>query len=123
MKRTRSTEDKYLLQDYERRRVPVRQPKKISDVMSQLLAKRGYARVQASAAFDQAWRQAAGERFASQTRCGHVRRGVLEVFAANSAVVQELTFQKTTLLTKLASLAPDPRIKDLKFKVGAFQCS
>ena len=120
MKRTRPTDDDYLLQDYQRRRVPIRPAKKISDVLSQLLAKRGYARVQAAAAFDEAWREAAGERYAAQTRCGHVRRGVLEVFAANSAIVQELTFIKTSLLQKLSSLAPDQEIKDLKFKVGTF---
>ncbi|MEX2027561.1 MAG: DciA family protein [Pirellulaceae bacterium] len=118
--KARLTDDDYLLQDYQRRRVPVRPAKKIGDVVSQLLAKRGYARVQAAAAFDDAWRSAAGERFAAQTRCGHVRRGVLEVFAANSAVVQELTFMKTSLLQKLSSLAPDRKIKDLKFKVGTF---
>lgn len=118
--KSRPTDDEYLLQDYQRRRVPVRPAKKIGDVVSQLLAKRGYARVQAAAAFDEAWRSAAGERFAAQTRCGHVRRGVLEVFAANSAVVQELTFMKTSLLQKLSSLAPDRKIKDLKFKVGTF---
>jgi predicted nucleic acid-binding Zn ribbon protein len=118
--KARPNDDEHLLQDYQRRRVPVRPAKKIGDVVSQLLARRGYARVQAAAAFDDAWRSAAGERFAAQSRCGHVRRGVLEVFAANSAVVQELTFMKTSLLQKLASLAPDRKIKDLKFKVGTF---
>lgn len=118
--KSRSTDDEYLLQDYQRRRVPVREPKKISNVLSQLLAQRGYARVQAAAQFDQAWCSAAGERYASQTRCGTVRRGVLEVFAANSAVVQELSFMKAGLLQKLASLVPEQKIKDLKFKVGTF---
>ena len=116
----RPTDEEYLQQDYQRRRVPVHPAKKIGEVVAQLLAKRGYARVQAVAAFDQAWREAVGERFAAQTRCGHVRRGVLEVFAANSAIVQELTFTKTSLLQRLTSLAPDQKIKDLKFKVGTF---
>jgi predicted nucleic acid-binding Zn ribbon protein len=120
MMKSNHSEDDNLLQDYQRRRVPIRPAKKIGDVVSQLLAKRGYARVQAAAAFDEAWRSAAGQRYAAQTRCGHVRRGVLEVFAANSAIVQELTFLKTALLTKLTSLAPDQKIKDLKFKVGTF---
>lgn len=115
-----STDDDYLLQDYQRRRVPVRPAKKIGDVVAQLLAKRGYARVQAAAAFDEAWRNAAGERYAAQTRCGKVRGGVLEVICANSAVVQELTFQKIALLKRLTELAPEQKIKDLKFKVGTF---
>jgi predicted nucleic acid-binding Zn ribbon protein len=113
-------EQRYLLEDYKRRRVPVRPAKKIGDVVAQLLARRGYAQVQSAAAFEDAWRQAAGERYAAQTRCGHVRRGTLEVTCANSAVIQELTFQKTALLTKLTELAPEQKIKDLKFKVGTF---
>ena len=116
----RPIDEEYLQQDYQRRRVPVRPAKKIGEVVAQLLAKKGYGQVQSVATFDAAWRQAAGERFAAQTRCGHVRRGVLEVFAANSAVVQELSFLKSTLLQTLASLAPDQNIKDLKFKVGTF---
>lgn len=120
MKRSQTTEDDYLLQDFQRRRVPIRPAKKIGDVVAQLLAKRGYAQVQATAAFDEIWRKAAGDRYAAQTRCGHVRRGVLEVFAANSAVVQELTFAKVLLLKKLAELTTDQKITDLKFKVGTF---
>jgi predicted nucleic acid-binding Zn ribbon protein len=119
MMNSRPTDDDYLQQDYQRRRVPVRPAKKIGDVVAQLLAKRGYARVQAAARFDEAWRNAAGERYAGQTRCGNVHRGVLEVFAANSAVVQELTFAKAGLLRKLSELAADQKIKDLKFRVGS----
>lgn len=115
----RSTDDDYLLQDYQRRRVPVRPAKKIGDVVAQLLAKRGYARVQATAEFEQAWRNAAGERYAGQTRCGNVHRGVLEVFAANSSVVQELTFAKASLLKKLSELAPGQKITGLKFRVAS----
>ena len=42
----------------------------------------------------------------------------LEVLVANSALVQELTFQKTGLLTKLRQALPQEKIKDLRFKVG-----
>jgi predicted nucleic acid-binding Zn ribbon protein len=117
--KTDDPDEQYLLSDYQRRRVPVRPARKIGEAVAQLLARRGYAQVQSTAAMDDAWRRAVGERFAAQTRCGKVRGGVLEVFAANSAVVQELTFQKSALLKRLTELAPEQKIRDLKFRVGA----
>ena len=48
------------------------------------------------AAYDAAWREAAGPLAAKYTRPGQLRRGTLEVVVANSTLVQELGFQKQT---------------------------
>jgi predicted nucleic acid-binding Zn ribbon protein len=117
----RQEDDDYLLDDYRRRRVPVRPAKKMADVMSQLLAKRGYAQVQSAAAFDEAWKQAAGKRFAADTRAGNVKRGLLEVTVRNTAVLQELTFLKAKLVKTLGQLVPECKIRDVKFRVGTFE--
>lgn len=93
-------------------------PQAIGDVLGELISRRGYARVEAGEAFFAAWQTAAGESIARFTRAGGVKRGVLEVLVANSALVQELTFQKTGLLTKLRQALPQEKIKDLRFKVG-----
>ena len=45
-----------------------RGPKAIGDVLSELMARRGYARVQSAAAYDAAWREAAGPLAAKYTR-------------------------------------------------------
>ncbi len=82
------------------------------------MARRGYARVQAAGAFGEAWRQAVGERWADSTRALSVKRGVLEVLVGSSTLAQELGFQKKTLVRQLAQLAPDEKIRDLKFRVG-----
>ena len=42
----------------------------------------------------------------------------MEVIVAHSALVQELGFQKATLLATLARLLPDEPIRDLRFRVG-----
>jgi predicted nucleic acid-binding Zn ribbon protein len=106
---------------YDQRRPKIRPPKKMADVLSNLMSKRGYGRVIATGNFDDAWQAAIGPRFAGDTRCGNVKRGVLEVLVASSAVLQELTFSKKQILTKLQTSSPDQKITDLKFKVGAIK--
>jgi len=95
-----------------------RGPKAIGDVLSELMARRGYARVQSAAAYEAAWREAAGPLAAQYTRVGLLRRGTLEVVVGNSTLVQELGFQKTELLKSLAGLLPHEGIKGLRFRVG-----
>ena len=104
--------------DFKRKQVRIPLPKKMADIVSQLLAKRGYAQLQTVNAWEEAWQKVAG-RFASQSRCGKLSRGVLEVLVANSAVLQELTFQKAKLLKYLGELLPAQKVKDLKLKVAA----
>ncbi len=93
-------------------------PKPIGDVLAELMARRGYARVQSGGACADAWRQAAGEALASGSRATQVRRGVLEVMVSHSTMVQEIGFQKGALLARLAELLPDEKIRDLKVRVG-----
>lgn len=96
-------------------------PRRISEVVSELIARRGYGRVQARTSLEEAWRTAAGPALASQTRVGAVRRKALEIVVAHSTLVQELTFQKHNLLRELAKVLPDETIADLRFKVGAIE--
>ncbi|HEX4143403.1 MAG TPA: DciA family protein [Pirellulales bacterium] len=93
-------------------------PKPIGNIVAELLARRGYGRLQAADACATAWQQAAGGALAACSRAGQVRRGVLEVWVQNSTLVQELSFEKTRLLAALAQLVPDEKIRDLKFRVG-----
>jgi predicted nucleic acid-binding Zn ribbon protein len=97
-----------------------REPQRIADVISGLLARRGYARVQSAAASEAAWREAAGH-LAAKTRPGNVKRGVLEVIVLNSTVLQELTFQKKRIVQRLAELLPDEKIRDVRFRVGMIE--
>ena len=111
-------DERDLRQDYRRKSVRIPPPKPVRDVLSQLLAKRGYAQVQTAAASTAAWREAVGERISVDTRPGSVRRGVLEVLVRNSSVMHELAFVKTKVIKALARLAPEQGIKDLRLRVG-----
>jgi predicted nucleic acid-binding Zn ribbon protein len=97
-----------------------RGPERIADVLSELMARRGFARQRTSADCESAWHEAAGP-LAAYTRVGQVRRGTLEVIVANSTLIQEMTFQKGELLEALARLLPDQPIRDLRFRLGAIQ--
>ena len=116
------TEDeRYLQDDYRRRRVPVSPAKKMGDVVGQLLVKRGYGNVQQAQSLQQIWQGVAGEKYAANTKAAQLRRGVLEVLVANSAVMQELTFIKTKLVKVLAQSAAEQNIQNIRFKVGSVQ--
>jgi predicted nucleic acid-binding Zn ribbon protein len=104
--------------DRERRRYHARRPKKISDVLAQLITLRGYGRFQADANLEAAWKGAAGEQLARFSRAARVRRGKLEVTVSNSTTMQELSFQKLQILAELGRSLPDARIRDLRFRVG-----
>ncbi|MEN6450463.1 MAG: DUF721 domain-containing protein [Thermoguttaceae bacterium] len=98
-----------------------RGPQAIGELLSELMARRGYGRVQSAANYEAAWREAAGPLVAQYTRPGQLRRGTLEVIVAHSALVQELGFQKQKLLESLARLLPDDGIENLRFRVGSVE--
>src|SRR5437762_11533843 len=108
-------DERNLHDDYRRKSVRIPPPRPMRDVVSQLLAKRGYAQVQTAATCDAAWREAVGEKSAADTRPGNVRRGVLEVLVRNSSVLQGLAFEKTRIVKTLTKLIPDHQIRDLRF--------
>jgi hypothetical protein len=93
-------------------------PQPIGDILAQLMARRGYARVESGGTCAAAWREAAGEAIAACSRATEVRRGVLQVFVEHSTMIQELGYQKSGLLERLAELLPDENIRDLKLRVG-----
>lgn len=94
-------------------------PKHVADLLSGLMARRGYAQVKSAANCDSAWQKAAGPELAKDSRAGDVRRGVLEVIVRNSVLIQELTFQKRQLIKRLGRLAPERKIRDIRFRVGS----
>jgi predicted nucleic acid-binding Zn ribbon protein len=95
-----------------------RGPQAIGNVLSELMSRRGYARVRSTEAYDAAWQEAVGPLVAKYTRLGQLRRGTLEVIVAHSALVQELSFEKYQLLKRLTDLLPDEGIQNLRFRAG-----
>lgn len=95
-------------------------PKKIGDVLTDLLAQRGYAQVASQAALQQGWSDVVGnlDKF---TRVSEVKRGTLHVIVTNSVVMQELTFRKQDLTNAMAENLPDHNINEIRFRVGSIR--
>ena len=106
------------LSDAKKRRRFHRDPVRISEVVSRLLARRGYAQVQQGAECAQAWTRVAGANLAGNSRVGRLQRGVLEIAVKNSATLQELTFRKRKLLKQLQESIGKEQVRDLRFRVG-----
>jgi predicted nucleic acid-binding Zn ribbon protein len=98
-----------------------RGPQRIGNVISQVLARRGYAQVQTSQQLATAWFEAAGPLAADTTRVGSCRRGTLEIVVANSAVMQELNFHKQELINQLIARVPGHKIRALRFRAGPIE--
>lgn len=107
-----------LAAETKRRQQKVREPQKIANVLSQLLARRGYAQERSLAEQEDAWRAIVGPDIARQTKPGLVRRGVWEVYVRHSTLLQELSFRKRELLEKVAESLPGRKVRDFKFRVG-----
>jgi len=87
-------------------------------ILTELMARCGFARIQSTAALEVAWREAAGEALGAHTRVGAIRRGKLEITVANSTLAQELSFRKPMLLAALRKALPEETIRDLRTRVG-----
>jgi hypothetical protein len=90
----------------------------MGDIVSQLLARRGYAQVQSSAGLDAVLQQVLEPALAQQVRVGRLRAGILELYATDSVSLQELSFHHHQLLMAFQSQLPDSKIKRLRCAIG-----
>ena len=118
MRRPVDDDIRQLHDDVRRRQYYPKGPQPIAETLSLLLARRGYAAVEAAAERDGVWEAIVGATLGQYSRIGNVRRGVLDVIVSNSAVLQELTVQKRQLLEKIVVALPDQKICDLRFRIG-----
>ncbi len=118
----KSKAEQFLLDDLKNKQRYIPLPAKMDRLVSELLTRRGYARVKAASQLADVWGDVVGERIAGMTSAGTIRRGMLEVTCTNSAVMQELAFKKHSLVTelnkKMGSQA-NQQIQDLKLRVAA----
>ena len=95
-------------------------PKKIGQIINDLMAQRGYAQLAGSAELRKWWTDVVGgmEKF---SRAKELKRGVLHVIVSNSVVMQELTFRKQELIDLLRKAKPDQPIKDIRYRLGSIR--
>ena len=99
---------------------PNKGPQKIGDVLTDLLAQRGYAQVATQEALQRGWTEVTG-KLHQFTRPVEVKRGTLFVVVSNSVVMQELSFRKQALVKAISEQLPDYKISDIRFRVGSIK--
>jgi hypothetical protein len=103
---------------YLQRRIRAGEPKSAKEIMATVMSRRSYGRVLTVERFDNALREAVGDMLASFVRVAGLRRGRLDVVVANSAMLQEMTYHRTTILEKMSATLPDEAIRDIRFRIG-----
>lgn len=116
------------LADFDRRRAAVRRghlarsPKRLDNVIAQLVQRKGYAQIRTASNREAAWQtalaQAGAADWVQATRVVGLKRHVFEVQVANSLLMQELTFRKEELLANLQDALPEDKVKQLRFTIG-----
>lgn len=95
-----------------------RRPKRPADILSQLMARKGYAQTETANELETTWNEIVGQKWKDKTKVGIIRRGVLEVLVCSSSANQQLGFQKKKILKQLQQRLPKNNLKDLHFIVG-----
>ncbi len=98
-----------------------RRPKRPANILSQLMARKGYGQTKSNNELDEVWNDIVGEKWQSKTRVGNISRGTLEVFVSSPAVNQHLGFKKKKLIADLIKRIPQNKIKDIKFSLGSIE--
>jgi len=100
------------------RRKPAAIGKPVRQILSQLITKRQLTSSKQQIAVRAAWAEAAGENIASQSVPGRIRKGALEILAADSMVAQEIAVQQQQIIKSLQNQLPDYPIKRLRCRLG-----
>ena len=94
------------------------EPQHVAKVLSELIARKGLARVHGNQQLQQAWKTVAGEEIGRRSRVMELTRGVLQISVGSSAVLYELAgFHKQTLLENLQQQFAHLKIREIKFKL------
>ncbi len=81
------------------------------------MSRRGYAQNAANEDLRRAIVTAIGDQLGASFEIGNLRRGVLQLYAADSVTLQELNFRKRAILKQLDLELPDNKVTDLRFRI------
>ena len=81
------------------------------------MARRGYAQATAGEEMQHSVIAEVGPEIGSSCKVGKLSRGVLQVYASDSATLQELNFRRRGVLKRLQKDLPDSNITDVRFRL------
>ncbi len=93
-----------------------RRPKRTSDLISKVIARRGFAETRRNEQLEQVWIDIVGQELARKTKLGSIRKGVLQVFLTCTNAKQHFSMIKDSLVEDLKHNYKG--IEDIRFKIG-----
>lgn len=94
------------------------EPLKLSTALSELIAVRGYARMEEHRQYRDAWNAVAEANWTQHTRIAKVSRGQMIIEVDNAPLLSELSgFYTKELLNRLQTEFAALKIKSLKFRL------
>ncbi len=109
----------HLHDDVERKKIRRRQAKTMRTLLSDVLARHGYAQMRGADRIRNLFKQAVGPQLARACRVGRITKGVLQIVVRDSVVLQELSLQRDKILRTIGQEAPEVNIAGLRFRIGA----
>ncbi len=91
--------------------------RKIGSLLSQLMARRGYAQITSSDELSETVIAEVGPVLATAISVGNLRGGILQIYASDSVTLQELNFQKRQILKRIQNAHPQSKVTDLRFRI------
>lgn len=91
--------------------------RRIGSLVNQLMSRRGYAQVVASEKMHQVIAAAVGPTLQNAFQVGKLNAGVLQLYATDSVSLQELNFQKRTILRRIQQDLPGNQVTELRFRI------
>ena len=91
--------------------------RKIGSIVSQLMSRRGYAQITSNDELRATIVAVVGGQLGATLSVGKLKQGILQIFATDSVTLQELNFQKRSILQRLQKEHPDSNITDLRFRI------
>lgn len=95
------------------------QVRRIGSLVNQLMSRRGYAQVLSNDELHRVIAAAVGQPLEAAFQVGKLKAGVLQVYASDSVTLQELNFQKRTILKRIQTEIPGNKVTDLRFRIQA----
>ncbi len=106
------------IESFERLRRPERRPKSSAQLISRLIARRGFSQIESNEELRTAWNEIVPRELVAKTQATVIKRGTLQVVANSSAAIQQLTFTQKELLRRMQEKLPQAGIRALKFRTG-----
>lgn len=95
-----------------------RRPKKLGDVLTRLMARKGYAQQISKDDIQTVWQNLIPPQWQEQTQVGNLNRGTLEIVVTSTVLRQRLEFERQNLLKQLQRQLPQNKIKEIRFRIG-----